>query len=44
MIIFIDESGIHKCDGRSSVVLIYIALGDSTNVDKAVIAAEKELK
>lgn len=44
MFIFIDESGIHKQDGKSSVVLVYISIEDADKVEKAVIEIEKKLR
>jgi len=44
MLVFIDESGIHKHEGKSSVVLVYVTIEDVENIDKAVLEAEKQLK
>lgn len=44
MLIFIDESGIHKNIGKSSVALVYVMVEDMENVEKAILKAEKFLK
>ena len=44
MLIFIDESGIHKKDSNSSVVLVYVMVEDIENIEKAILKAEKILK
>ena len=44
MLIFIDESGIHKKDGISSVALVYVMVEDIEDVEKAILKAEKELR
>jgi len=44
MLIFIDESSVHKREGRSSVVLVYIAIDDVAKIEKAVIKAERKLR
>jgi len=44
MIIFIDESGVHKQDGKSSVALVYVMVDDVEKIERAVIKAEKELR
>lgn len=41
--IFIDESGIHKKDGRSSVVLVYVHVDDMGECNRAVIDIEQRL-
>ena len=43
MLIFIDESGIHKKDSNSSVVLVYVMVEDIENIEKAILKAEKIL-
>lgn len=43
MLIFIDESGIHKKTDHSSFVLAYIAFQDYQDVEKIVIELEKDL-
>lgn len=37
MLIFIDESGIHKNIGKSSVALVYVMVEDMENVEKAMM-------
>ena len=44
MIVFIDESGVHKKDGKSSVVLVYIMVKDAESVEKAISNAEDRLR
>ena len=44
MIIFIDESGVHKKDGKSSVVLVYVRIENVENIEKAILRTEKMLK
>lgn len=44
MLIFIDESGIHKQDGHSVTALVYVKVKDADSVNNAVLKAEKELK
>ncbi len=44
MYIFIDESGVHKQSGKSSVVMIYVLVKEVKNLEQAVLRAEKELK
>jgi hypothetical protein len=44
MYIFIDESGIHKQDGESTTALVYVKVGDKENMDKAILAVERDLK
>ena len=43
MYIFLDESGIHKKEGKSSVALIYISASNMDLVQNAVIDIEKKL-
>ncbi len=44
MLIFIDESGVHKKDGQSSVALVYVMIEDIENIEKAILNTEKMLK
>ncbi|MBU4580060.1 hypothetical protein KKB43_03520, partial [Patescibacteria group bacterium] len=44
MLIFVDESGIHKKTGKSSVALVYVMVEDIENVEKAILKAEKVLR
>ena len=44
MLIFVDESGVHKKDGKSSVALVYVMVKDIENIEKAILKAEKELR
>ena len=44
MLVFIDESGIHKKTGKSSVALVYVMVENAENVEKAILRAEKALK
>lgn len=44
MHIFIDESGIHKETGKSSVALVYVLTDDVKLLEDAIIAAEKLLR
>jgi len=41
--IFIDESGIHKKDGVSTVVLVYVCVDALKALDRAVLGAESDL-
>jgi len=41
--IFIDESGIHKKDGVSTVVLVYVCVDALKTLDRAVLGAESDL-
>lgn len=43
MIVFIDESGIHRQSGQSSAVLVYVAVGDLDSLNRTIIQAEKDL-
>lgn len=43
MYIFIDESGIHKRDGRSTTALVYVKVEHMDSVNEAVLLAEKDL-
>ena len=42
--IFIDESGVHRKDGQSTVVLVYIVTEDMENIEKAIIKTEQSLR
>ncbi len=42
--IFIDESGVHKQDGVSTIALVYISVADISKIDQAVLNIEKKLK
>lgn len=44
MIIFIDESGVHKPVGKSSIVLVYVIIGDVEKLEQAITETEKDLK
>jgi len=44
MYIFIDESGIHKQDGKSTTALVYVKVEHFEALDKAILRAEKSLK
>ena len=44
MLVFIDESGIHKQDGQSATALVYVAVEHEETLDKAILAIEKDLK
>jgi len=44
MIIFIDESGVHKQEGKSSVVLVYVIVDGVESLEKAVTETERKLK
>lgn len=44
MLVFIDESGIHKAVGRSAIVLVYVMLKNVEKIDHRIIEIEKELK
>ena len=41
--IFIDESGVHKKDGVSTIALIYVCVNDLPAFDQAIINAERKL-
>ena len=43
MNIFIDESGIHKQDGKSTTALVYVQVEHLEKLDKAILASEKDL-
>lgn len=44
MIIFVDESGVHKQKGKSSVVLVYVMVENVEKLEKSIIETEGELK
>jgi hypothetical protein len=44
MLIFIDESGVHKQDGKSSVVLVYVTIENKDTIEKAIVDIESRLK
>jgi hypothetical protein len=44
MYIFIDESGIDKQDGKSSIALVYLEVNSLYSLQNSVIETEKELK
>ncbi len=44
MYIFIDESGIHKQDGKSTSAFVYVGVEHLDKMDRAVLLAEKNLK
>lgn len=41
--IFIDELGVHRKDGKSSVVLVYIMVENLENIQKAILKTEQSL-
>lgn len=43
MYIFIDESGIHKQDGKSTTALVYVKVEHFEEIDKAILRSEKSL-
>src|ERR1017187_5668398 len=42
--IFIDESGVHKLEGQSAVVLVYVSVADIHVLNQGVLEAERALK
>lgn len=44
MYIFIDESGVHKETGRSSIALVYLSIENLDALQNAVLEAEHEIK
>lgn len=44
MIIFIDESGIHRRDGKSSVALVYVVVNNLENLEHSIERTEQSLK
>jgi hypothetical protein len=44
MLVFIDESGIHKKDGKSSVVLVYVVVDNVENIERTILKTEKSLR
>ena len=42
MIVYIDESGIHKQDGKSVVALVYVVDGDREELEDLILRAEKQ--
>lgn len=44
MLIFIDESGVHKKMGKSSVALVYVMVEDAESVERAILRTEKMLR
>jgi len=44
MLIFIDESGVHKNTEKSSVALVYVMVEDIENVESAILKTEKILR
>jgi len=44
MLVFIDESGIHKKDGKSSVVLVYVVMDNVENIERTILKTEKSLR
>jgi len=42
--IFIDESGVSKQEGRSSIALVYVSVKDIDILNQAVLEAEQALK
>lgn len=43
MLIFIDESGVHKQDGKSSVALVYVMVDDAEKLEQSILETEKAL-
>lgn len=44
MVIFIDESGIHKVEGYSTVVLVYVETQNFEKLEKEISKIEKDLR
>lgn len=44
MYIFIDESGVHKEMGRSSIALVYLSIEDLDSFQRAILKAERGIK
>lgn len=44
MVIFIDESGTHKQEGHSTMVVVYVEVADLEKFNKGIIDAEIEIK
>lgn len=44
MYIFIDESGVHKVTGKSSVALVYLSVENLDSLQKAVCETEREIR
>jgi hypothetical protein len=44
MLIFIDESGIHKQDGKSTTALVYVEVRYEEKLNKVILGLEKDLK
>jgi len=44
MIIFIDESGIHRKDGKSAVALVYVVVKNLENIEHSIERTEQSLK
>lgn len=44
MIIFIDESGIHRKDGKSLVALVYVVVNNLENIEQSIERTEESLK
>jgi hypothetical protein len=43
MYIFVDESGVHKQEGHSSVALVYVAVANIMSFDESVEILEASL-
>ena len=44
MLVFIDESGVHKQDGQSTTALVYVKVEHAESLNRAILKAEKDLK
>ena len=44
MVIFIEESGVHKSVDHSTFVLVYIKINNYDQIERQIQAAEKKLK
>lgn len=41
MIVFIDESGVHKTDGHSCFALVYVATNNAELLERSIIEIER---
>ena len=44
MIVFIDESGIHKQDGHSTTAVVYLEIVNREKFEKELLIIEKDLR
>ena len=44
MYIFLDESGVHKQEGKSSIALVYLSVKNLSSLEKLVIDTEEKIK